>query len=142
MKHTIVFFGLSALLAGCVAVPYEAETVYYPAPAVSATISSGHYHGHPAPYPYARPYPYYPAPAYVSPAPVIVAPPVQFNYSRQTRPYVQDHHQRHDGVHDGLRRRDGTRPDWQQRNDRKHDGRPEWRRDGQPGQSRDHFRNR
>ncbi|QAU34966.1 hypothetical protein [Janthinobacterium sp. 17J80-10] len=143
MKHIIALFGLSALLAGCVAVPYDADTVYYPAPAVSATISSGYYHGYPAPNPYYRPYPYYQPPAYVTPAPVIVAPPVQFNYNRNVRPGVQErHHQRQEGAEDGQRRRDGERPDWQRRDGGRQGGRPEWRRDDPSGQSRDHFRNR
>lgn len=142
MKHFIALFGLSVLLAGCVAVPYDADTVYYPAPAVSATISSGYYHPHAAPYRHHRPYPYYQPPAYVTPAPVIVAPPVHFNYNRNVRPGVQHHPRPHrDGAHD-HQRPDGRRQDWQRRDG----GRNEWRRDrprdGQPEQSRDRFRNR
>lgn len=115
-------------LAGCVAVPYDNETVYYPAPTVSAHISSGYYYpyNHATPYPHHRPY--YQPPAYVTPAPVIV-PRRHFDYHRNVQPGIQNYpHPRHDGF------RDGPRPDWQKR-----DGaRQHWQRPyGNRGDMRD-----
>lgn len=138
MKRLFALLCPLLFLAGCVAVPYDAETVYYPAPTVSAHISSGNY------YPYSRPYPYYQPPVYVAPAPVIVPPPRHFNYNRNVRPGMQNYpHPRNDGVRDrprqDLQRRDGGRPEWQERgggrsdgqHNRQRDGHRNWQRDGQ-----------
>ncbi|WP_147383857.1 hypothetical protein [Noviherbaspirillum sedimenti] len=126
MKRLLALLCPPIFLAGCVAVPYDAETVYYPAPTVSAHISSGNY------YPYSRPYPYYQPPVYVAPAPVIVPPPVRFNYSRNVRPGTHHHsHPRQE-----WQRRDGGRPQWQGRDG----GRGHWQRDGQSDGQRDGHR--
>lgn len=148
MKHLIILLASSALLAGCVAVPYDTNPVYYPAPAVSATISSGHYHTYPDSYPYYRPSPYYQRPTYVTPAPVIVQPPVHSNHNRTLRPGIgimHQHHSRHDGAQDdqhrgnGRHRHDDARPDQQKRDDGKHGDNNEWRRKGQSRHADDRF---
>ncbi len=108
MKSFLVLLCPALLLTGCVAVPYDSGEVYYPAPAISATISSGHHH-----YPRGG---YYPAP-YVYPAPVIVAPPgphrprypgahTGFEYRQ---PRLQDRGGQGWQYRDAPRRRDGDR---------------------------------
>jgi hypothetical protein len=138
MKRLIALLFPAIFLGGCVTVPYDTDSVYYQTyPAtVSAQVSSGYYYPdrtYPyTPAPYSRPYPYYPyyqPPRYVPPAPVIVPPPIEFNYNRNVRPGWQNHpHPHHDEFRNGPRPEwnhpGAARPQWQQRND----GHPEWQR--------------
>lgn len=145
MKRLFVLLSPVALLVlgGCVAVPYETDTVYYSAyPSTITAQASGSY-GYYYPnqtYPYAVPrygqtYPYYPnpyyrPPAYTPPAPIIVPPPMEFRYEGDRRP-----------GHNAPQRdqfRNGSRPDWNRRNspapswEYRDDGRRDWQwRDGQ-----------
>lgn len=146
MKHLLVLLSLALLLQGCVALPYDADSVYYPT-AVSAQVSSGYYYPdrtYPyTPTPYSRPYPYnpyYQPPVYIPPAPVIVPQP-RFDHHRNARPGWQSHsHQHSDSFRNGPQpewgSRSGPRPHWQHRNDSHRDwqghdgGRKDWRRDG------------
>lgn len=130
MKRVLALLCAAMLLGGCVAVPYDSETVYYPAypTTFSAQISSGYhypdYHRHSYPYispPYSRPYPYYQPPAYIPPAPVIVPPPIQPGWQ----------HRHPDPRRDVYR--GGPRPDWNR------PGTPhsQWRQgDQRPGRQR------
>lgn len=123
MKSFLILLCPALLLTGCVALPYESGEVYYPAPAISATISSGHHHHHrdvyhpPAPVivaPRVHPAPVIVAP-HVRPAPVIVAPrgaPPPRNPGAQVgnthqRPGLQDGDGRGRQYRDAPRRDDG-----------------------------------
>lgn len=150
MKRLLALFCLALLLGGCVAVPYDADSVYYPT-TVSAQVSSGYYYPNRTypytPAPYSRPYPYnypyyqpYQPPAYFPPAPVIVPPP-RLPPHRNTLPGWQNHpHPHPDALRNGPQpewnHHDGSRPHWQHRNDGRRDwqgrdgGREDWRRDG------------
>jgi len=142
MKRLLTLLCLPGLLAGCVALPYDADTMYYPAPAVNAQISSGYY------YPYSSPpYPYYQPPTYVAPAPVIVPPAIQFNYSRNVRPGLQNYpHPRHEDFRDraqpDLQRREGARNEWRRPDGGRDDGRRDGWRDGQRDWQHRDFRGR
>lgn len=134
-------------LGGCVAVPYDTDSVYYSSyPSVMTAEAYGSYgyaypdRGYPyavprygQPYPYSA-YPYYQPPAYSPPAPIIVPPPLEFRYRRDRQPGWDNHApQRHDQF------RNGPRPDWnhggtpQPRWEYRDDGRRNWQqRNWQP----------
>jgi hypothetical protein len=145
MKHLFILICSPMLLVGCAAVPYDADTVYYPNYPVTVTAhaSSGYYYpgggypyaapyyGQPSPY-YSYPYPRPPAynpPVFTPPAPIVVPPTLEYRYNSNGR---RDWHNQPSPHHDHFR--NGPQPDWNRHGDshnnwdRSHDERRDWQR--------------